>query len=73
MRHLESVIAGRRPVAEAADAALMTTTAQANAAAGKAMAGKTASDKAAAGKTATGKAGAGKDAPAVATGLETAA
>ena len=67
MRHLETVISGRRAVAAVAEAAMMTTTVEANAAAGKAGT---------AGAAGTGKAGKdGKDATLAdaPTGLGTAA
>ena len=67
MGHLETVVSGRRAVAAVpVEAAVMTTTVEANAAAGK-----TAVSKAAAGKTPAGKTAAGTTA--APTGLETAA
>jgi phosphatidylinositol alpha 1,6-mannosyltransferase len=80
MGHLETVVSGRRAIAAVpVEAATMTTTVEANAAAGKAAASKAAAGRAAAGRAGTaskaGRAGAGapgKDA-ATPTGLETAA
>ena len=67
MGHLETVVSGRRAVAAVpVEAAVMTTTVEANA-----VAGKTAVSKAAAGKTPAGKTAAGTTA--APTGLETAA